>query len=241
MSFLAAAAITAGGALVGGYMASNAAQSAANTTANAANKATALQKQQYEEGVARNKPFYEAGVNALGQYQAGIQPGGALTRGFTMADYQADPGYAFRLSEGLKGLDQTAAARGGMLSGNALRGAQQYGQNLASQEYQNAYNRYIGEQGTQRNALASLAGIGQTTANTMNNAGSAYAGSVGGIMQNQALNQANAGLYGAGQQASAYGAAGNALSKVNWGNVFGSSGNFYPPTAASNTYPTGSI
>lgn len=208
----------AGAALVSGAMASNATQNAANTTANAANQATALQKQQYQDSVARQKPFYDAGVNALGQYQAGIQPGGALTRGFTMADYQADPGYAFRLSEGLKGLDQTAAARGGLLSGNALRGAQQYGQNLASQEYQNAYNRYVGEQGTQRNALANLAGIGQTTANTMGNTGSAYASNVGNIVQNQAVNQANAGLYSANQQASAYGLAGKALSNANWGN-----------------------
>jgi hypothetical protein len=222
-------------------MSSSSASDAAATTAKAAKKALELDRQKYEEGVARQQPFYDAGVNALGQYRTGIAPGGDLTRGFTMADYQADPGYGFRMQEGMKALNQTAAARGGMLSGNALRGAQEYGQNLGSQEYQNAYNRYIGEQGTRRNTLANLAGIGQTTANTMNQAGSMYATNAGNIMQNQALNQANAGLYGAGQQASSYGAAANALGKVNWGNMFGDSGNFYPRTAASGTYPTGSI
>lgn len=229
MSFVTAALIGAGASLVSGAMASGAASDAAATSAAATNRATALQKQQYEEGVARQKPFYEAGVNALGQYQTGIQPGGNLTRGFTMADYQADPGYAFRMSEGMKALNQTAAARGGMLSGNALRGAQQYGQQLGSQEYQNAYNRFTGEQGTQRNALASLAGIGQTAVSGMNASGSAYGQNVGGMMQQQGVNSANAQLYGAGQQASAYGQAANALGKVDWGNLSSSFGNAAVP------------
>jgi hypothetical protein len=136
-----------------------------------------------------------------------------------MVDYQADPGYAFRLGEGMKALNQTAAARGGMLSGNALRGAQQYGQQLGSQEYQNAYNRFIGEQSTQRNALAGLAGLGQTTANTLGQAGAAYGQNVGGMNQQQGLNTANAQLYGACQRASSYGKAAEALGKVDWSNV----------------------
>jgi hypothetical protein len=172
----------------------------------------ALQEKMYNENVQRQQPFYDAGVNALGQYQRGIQPGGDLTRGFTMADYQADPGYAFRLSEGLKGLNQTAAARGGMLSGNALRGAQRFGQDLASQEYQNAYNRYTAQQSGQRNALAGLAGIGQTTAGTLGSAGESYGQNVGNIMQQQGVNAANAGMVGANARASAYRNIGSVLS-----------------------------
>lgn len=61
---------------------------------------------------------------------------------FTMEKFQQDPGYAFRLSEGLKALDRTAAARGGLISGSAMKGAMRYGQDMASQEYQNAFNRY---------------------------------------------------------------------------------------------------
>lgn len=61
---------------------------------------------------------------------------------FTMEKFQEDPGYAFRMSEGLKALDRTAAARGGLISGSALKAASRYGQDMASQEYQNAFNRY---------------------------------------------------------------------------------------------------
>jgi len=223
MTFWVAGAVV-GSSLISGSMAAGAASDAASMSAASTDKATALQRQQYEEGVARQKPFYEAGVNALGQYQQGIQPGGALTRGFTMADYQADPGYGFRMSEGMRALNQTAAARGGMLSGNALRGAQRFGQDLGSQEYQNAYNRFTGEQGTQRNALASLAGIGQTAVGGMNQAGAAYGQNVGGMMQQQGVNAANAQMYGEGQRASSYGQAANALGKIDWSNMFGGGG-----------------
>jgi hypothetical protein len=242
MSFIAAAVIGAGASLIGGSMAAGAAKDAAAMQARSSGKALAFERQQYEEGVARQKPFYEAGVNALGQYQTGIQPGGELTRGFTMADYQEDPGYGFRMKEGTRALDQSAAARGGLLSGNALRGAQQYGQQLGSQEYQNAYNRFVGEQGTQRNALANLAGIGQTAVGSMNQAGAAYGQSGSGIMQQQGLNAANAGLYGAGARASSYGQAANQLQRVNWGNpnapyvnTYGASSG-YAPTAGSFSY-----
>lgn len=61
---------------------------------------------------------------------------------FTMEKFQQDPGYAFRMSEGMKALERTAAARGGLISGGAMKAASRYGQDMASQEYQNAFNRY---------------------------------------------------------------------------------------------------
>ena len=66
----------------------------------------------------------------------------SLMNNFTMADFQADPGYAFRLKEGMNAMNATAAARGGLISGNALKAGQQYGQEMGSQEYNNAFNRY---------------------------------------------------------------------------------------------------
>ena len=70
------AAIAVTGSLIGAEMQGNAAENAAATTAQATREATALQRQQYEEGVKRQQPFYEAGVNALPGYLQGIQPGG---------------------------------------------------------------------------------------------------------------------------------------------------------------------
>lgn len=218
---IAAATISAGAAYVGGKSQASAAKEAAQTTAASTDAATNLQRKIYEESVARQKPFYEAGVNALPGYLSGIQKGGELVAGPTMAQLQFDPGYGFRLQEGIKALDRSAAARGGLLGGNQLRGLTEYGQGLASQEYGNAYNRFIGEQATRRNALAGLVGQGQTTANTINTAGQNYAANAGNLAMNQATNQANAGLVASRAMSSAYGDIANQLGKVNWGNVFG--------------------
>jgi hypothetical protein len=105
--------------------------------------------------------------------------GGKYARDFGMADYQADPGYAFRLNEGMKGLNASAAARGGLISGNALRAATQYGQDMGSQEYQNAYNRYQTNRSNQLNPLQSLMGASQTATNNMQQAGQNYATTAG--------------------------------------------------------------
>jgi hypothetical protein len=58
-------------------------------------------------------------------------------------DQNTDPGYGFRFAEGMKGLERSAAARGGLLSGATLKGITRYGQDMGSQEYQNAFNRYL--------------------------------------------------------------------------------------------------
>ena len=141
-----------GSSLIGGA----AANKAASTQASAADRAAQLQQQQFEKNIELQAPWREAGINALGKMQRGDVMG------------QMDPGYQFRLSEGMKALDRTAASRGGLLSGATLKGAQRYGQGLASQEYGNAYNR-----------LAALAGVGQTATGAMTGLGSQFAGAQG--------------------------------------------------------------
>lgn len=108
-------------------------------------------------------------------------------------DLEADPGYQFRLEQGQRALESSAAARGGLLSGRTLKDLTAYGQGMGSQEYQNAYaraideynrevdayNRYNTDQTNTFNRLAGLAGIGQTATNTMAQLGSATAGQVG--------------------------------------------------------------
>lgn len=143
-----------------------------------ADQQTALQREQYLKQLELNAPFREAGLTGtnmlLAQLQgpygsakfggvpgydpasamrnfggvAGYDPASAM-RNFSASDFQADPGYAFRLSEGMKALDRTAASRGGLLSGATLKGAQRYGSDLASQEYGNAYNRFQANRATQ--------------------------------------------------------------------------------------------
>ena len=156
---------------------------------------------------------------------AGAPPSefGSLARPFGTEQFQADPGYAFRQAEGMKALERSAAARGGLLSGGTLKGIQRFGQDLASQEYGNAFNRYQIERAARLNPLQSLMGAGQSAANTMTSA----AGQFG---QNQAANTYNA----AQARASGYVGQANAL-----GGALGSIGQAaasYPLLQAQTNY-----
>lgn len=206
------AAAIAGSAVVGGIAAS----SAASKQAKAAKNAAKLQQQQYSLTREDQMPFLQAGVGAVGRLNEllGIEPTatgnamaprgadfGKYARDFGMSDFQADPGYAFRLAEGQKALDRQAAARGGLISGGALKAAQRYGQDMGSQEFTNAYNRYQTNRANQLTPLQSMAGMGQTTAQQLGQAG-----------QNYATNAGNAYGAAAQAQASGYMGAANAIS-----------------------------
>ena len=140
-----------------------AAKSAADTQAEAQDRANALGYKMYEQGRQDLAPYAGAGLTAQNKLLTYLGlPGGAqgadfgrYAGDFSSADFLAnrDPGYGFRMSEGMKGLERNAAARGGLLSGATLKGAQRFGQDLASTEYQNAFNRY---QTNRANALGPL-------------------------------------------------------------------------------------
>ena len=152
--------------LIGARMAGRSAEKAANTEAAQQQRALELQERMYEEGVARQQPFLQTGTEFFNRLAA-LQRGGP---GAAQEFLQMDPGYGFRLSEGLKALERGAAARGGLVSGAALKAAQRYGQDVASQEFGQAYNR-----------LAGLAQIGPSAAGVMNTLGQNYASGAGGI------------------------------------------------------------
>lgn len=168
------AAAVVGSSLIG----ANASRSAASTQASAADRAAQLQKEQFDRQVELQAPFREIGLNALRK----LEPLASEYTPFGMQQFQQDPGYAFRMSEGMKGLERSAAARGGLLSGATMKGIQRYGQDLASQEYTNAFNRYQTERNARLNPLQSLAGIGQTATNQLGAAGQAYATGAGEAM-----------------------------------------------------------
>jgi hypothetical protein len=176
MAWMMAAAVV-GSSLIG----ASAASSAADTQAAAANRSADLQYQQYLDSVERQKPFYEAGVNAL----PGLVEASKYTP-FGMDQYKQDPGYGFRLAEGQKALERSAAARGGLISGGALKAAERFGQDMGSQEYMNAFNRYQTERAARLNPLQSMTGMGQTTANTLGASGERVAGSMGNAYQSAA-------------------------------------------------------
>ena len=237
--------LLAGATVGGGLLAAKGQKDAADTQANAAREAgavqsdvadrqLALQKQQYEEGVQRQQPFLTAGTNALARMQAGefTQPAafnvndpryaqpGAFS--FGANDFQASPDYEFRRREGQRGIDQQAAARGGLMSGSALKAAARYSGDLASQEYGNAFNRALTQYGTNvdrsntafsrgltgynadvaradtgYNRLAGMAGVGQTTTQQLNAAGANYAGAGSATLGNYGTAMGNS-IMGAG-------------------------------------------
>ena len=114
------------------------------------------------------------GEGAIPQYNYSVDPNdpnfGSATKAFGMDQFNADPGYAFRMSEGMKALERSAAARGGLLSGSTLKGITRFGQDTAAGEYQNAFNRYQIERQARLNPLQSLMGGGQTSAGLLTGA-----------------------------------------------------------------------
>lgn len=212
MSFVAVAAVTATATIGGALISSSASKSAANTQADAAREAAQLQaeaskyqadvqKDIYEQQKEVMAPYVAAGETGQNRLLEYLGIGGSAdaqdyskyaTAEFTPDQFLAgqDPAYAFRMSEGLSALEKTAAARGGLLSGNAMQAAQTYGQGLASEEYQNAFNRY---QTTRTNTLSpyqSLQGVGQAASAGQAANLSSLGSNLANISQNSAAAQA---------------------------------------------------
>jgi hypothetical protein len=162
------------GSIGGSLISSNAAGDAADQQALAAREANALQERMYNQNRADNEPWRQAGVGALSQL--GNQD---FQRDFTAKDFEKDPGYDFRMAEGQKALERSAAARGGLQSGGTLKALSRYGQDYASNEYNNAYNRFNSDRDRRFGRLSSIAGVGQTATAQNAAAGQNYAGQVG--------------------------------------------------------------
>ena len=181
---------TVASAAVGAYSS----RQASKAQERAAREGAAAEERMFNRQVELQEPFRQAGVNALPE----LVEASRYTP-FGMEQFQADPGYGFRLKEGLRALENSAAARGGLLSGNAMRGITRYGQGLASEEFGNAFNRYQAERAARLNPLQSLAGMGQSNAATMAQQAGQYgqnmaqgAAAMGNIRASGYVNQANA-------------------------------------------------
>ena len=188
MTFWVAGAVV-GSAVIGGVASSK----AASTQAAAADRASEAQERMFERQVELSEPWRKAGETALNK----LVPLATEYTPFGMTQFQADPGYGFRMSEGMKALERSAAARGGLLSGATLKGIQRFGQDLGSQEYQNAFNRYQTERAARLQPLQSLAGVGQTTAQQMGQAGMQTAQNIGETLTSGAAARASGYVGGA--------------------------------------------
>ncbi len=170
-------------------------------------KALDLQKQMYEEGKQYAQPYYQAGTTGLNTLMqklglAGDTTGsdyGSLLKNYTGQDIYQDPSYKFRFEQGNKAAERALAAQGKYLAPAGVQALADYGQGLASQEYQNAYNRYNMDQENIYNRLANIAGLGQTAGaqnaqlgqNYANSGTDLYTGMGNAIMAAQQANRAN--------------------------------------------------
>lgn len=207
-----AVAVGVGSVVVGAYSAnkqSGAAKDAANASTQATQDSIAEQKREFDQNQANQAPWLAAGKNSLGQMQA-------LNSG-DFSSFTQSPDYQFPLQQGLLGLDNDAAARGSLYSGGHSADVLKFAQGLASQNYNNYYNR-----------LAGLAGIGQTSANQLGYAGQNMANNITNLNMQNAQNQTNS-IY---NRANAWSNFGNQVAGVG-GNL---AGQFYQPSYNVQTY-----
>lgn len=194
-------AIIAGGAtLLGSALSANAAKKAASQQAGAANQASETQLRMFNTLNEQGAPYRQAGVNALNTISE-MQP--QFTHSFNAEDLKTNlaPNYQFQLDQGLGAVKNASNLQTGLLSGNTLKGINDYAQNFAGNAYQQAFNNYNAQQTNIFNRLSSIAGLGQTQNQTTAQSGTTAAGNIG---------QAQIGA-GAAQAAGTVGAA-NALS-----------------------------
>jgi hypothetical protein len=203
-----ALALGAGAGLVGAGMQADAARSAARTQAAAADRAMAQERAMYEQGRADLAPYRETGYTALRDIEA-LRP--MITAQFgpdQMAQY-LDPSMEFRRRLGEQTTARMLNVGGGALSGNTLRGLEEFGQGLASTEFGNAFNRFQNERTNIYNTLANIAGMGQQSVNTGVQAGQNLAGQQTGLLTGQAAAQAAGQVGAANAYSGAFGNVGN--------------------------------
>ena len=175
---MVAAAVVGAATVAGSMYSSRQAGKAAKTQAASADQASQIQQENFEQTRKDLMPYKQAGDTSLSQLMGQMTPDGYFNQTYTGQDIYSDPSYQFRLQQGQDAIQSSAAAKGGLLTGATLKALQNYGQESASQEYSNAYNRFNADQTNRYNRLSNLVGIGQNAAAQVGNAGAQTAQAV---------------------------------------------------------------
>lgn len=199
--------------LAGDYMQDRAAARAADGQREAAREATALAGRIFDTTNEQQAPYRAAGYAALGDMM-GLRDFDPTP---TADEVMAEPGYQFGMREGMRGIENSAAARGMGLSGQALRNASRFNTDYASTRFGDAWNRRQAAFGNRWGRLAALAGIGQSANQLTAGAGERYADRAGNNMMGAAnaagaanITRGNIWANAANRGASAYG-------RMGWG------------------------
>lgn len=146
-------------------------------------------------------------MNATGGIASPTEnPGGQPGR----YNFMTDPGYQFRINEGLRAIENSAFAKGVGMSGGAARGILKYSQDYASNEYTNVYNR-----------IANIAGYGQVASQNASNIYSQYSQGAAGAAGNLGATMASAYQATGQSHADMWSNLSKILGDVDWGEVFG--------------------
>jgi hypothetical protein len=160
MPLAAVAGIGAIGSIVGGVISAGAAKSASNAQVAAANHATDVQQHMFDLTRGDLMPFTQGGQGQFAAYDA-TQP---FNFNPTEAQLESTPGYQFTKTQGLKAVQNSAAARGLGVSGAAQKGAATFATGLADQTYGNQFDRALTQYTTNTNKLLQGATIGENAA-----------------------------------------------------------------------------
>lgn len=117
-----------------------------------------LAKKGFEDADSFWKPQYDFGQERLTGFKSWLSDPNAVT---------SDPSYKWRLNQGTEALENSAAARGGLLSGNTGKALQDYGQNAASQEYGAQFQRWMEQLGLGQNATNARSSIAMNKGKTL--------------------------------------------------------------------------
>lgn len=171
---------------------------------------------------ATNAEYQKQGGGMTGPNAVGGDPSnplyGLMTKQYTPANMLNDPGYQFRMNEMQKATSRSAAANGSLFSGGFAKALQDRSAGVASQGYNDDFNRFQTERANILNPLLSISGRGQTAIGQVGSAGANYANQVGnnnaamgGASAFNAMNQGNIwgnainGSIAAGQRAGWFG------------------------------------
>lgn len=209
-----------GSAVVGAGATAFGANKAADAQTAAAQAGNARLQGQYDQTRTDLQPYNVWGQQA-GQYLSDHLDQFTAPIKMDQASLEATPGYQFNLTQGLKGVQNSAAARGLGSSGAALKGAAAFSTGLADSTYQNQFNNANTNQTNAYNRLMGLINSGQNAA-----AGVASVNTPNTIQQsNNLVGAGNAQAAAANSTAGAFGnAANNIGGYYAWG---GGGGNSY--------------
>lgn len=240
------------GSIFGGNAQARAAARAAEEAARVQREALEFQKGVYSTAQGQYDPYITAGTQGLGQFQTAIQDYTQPELGYTQKDFAfdtfSDPGAQYRMSEAQKAIQGSAAAKGGALGSGALKSLQTRSQDMASQEYANAYDRWLkdsqlrydqasNQYGRDINFanqnisnLGNLATMGSTAIGNLGNLGAGIGSSIQTGAANLGETLAGGTLAGGQSNAAGWNTLGGGLKNLfnDLGTYYGSQGSTYP-------------